>query len=180
MRPPPPAAGFFAWLAAPLPPPVLLADADAGVRDATACTANIWPLETPMRHAQMEALLRRASLKRLDAEHQAVRAAGNGPTGISPAVVQLRPDRTGRRVRHHRAGAGRIRHRQGSGRARRTLAAAPRRPVRGDQLRRHSGRPAGKRTVRPREGRLHRRADPRKGRSKWPRAAPCCSTKSAT
>jgi DNA-binding NtrC family response regulator len=41
----------------------------------TACTANIWPLETPLRHAQMEALLRRASLKRLDAEHQAVRAA---------------------------------------------------------------------------------------------------------
>ena len=88
------AAGFFAWLAqSPLPPPVLLLDADAGtfaMRHGFH-PAGVWSLETPIRHAPLESLLRRASLKRLDAEHQNLSsAAGNGPTGISPAVVQLR------------------------------------------------------------------------------------------
>lgn len=88
------AAGFFAWLAqSPLPPPVLLLDADAGtfaMRHGFH-PAGVWSLETPIRHAPLESLLRRASLKRLDAEHQSLSgAAGNGPTGTSPAVVQLR------------------------------------------------------------------------------------------
>src|SRR5690606_8721879 len=51
--------------------------------------ANVWPLETPLRHAQLEALLRRASLKRLDAEHQAGAQEPSGPTGNSEAVVRL-------------------------------------------------------------------------------------------
>lgn len=38
----------------------------------------------------MEAPLRRASLKRLDAEHQAGAAQEQGPTGNGPAVTALR------------------------------------------------------------------------------------------
>lgn len=44
----------------------------------------------PLRHAQLEALLRRASLKRLDAEHQAGVQQDTGPTGNSEAVTRLR------------------------------------------------------------------------------------------
>ncbi|MBI0320535.1 hypothetical protein JBF12_47850, partial [Streptomyces javensis] len=65
---------LYHWLGgSSLPPPVLLADGDAAAfaQQHGLHEANIWPLETPLRHAQMEALLRRASLKRLDAEHQA-------------------------------------------------------------------------------------------------------------
>ncbi|TWI02787.1 transcriptional regulator [Luteimonas cucumeris] len=84
---------FFAWLArAPLPPPVLLLDGDP-VQFAAAHglhEAAVWPLETPIRHAPLKACLRRASLKRLDTEHQAQSAHGSGPTGNSPAVQQLR------------------------------------------------------------------------------------------
>ncbi len=84
---------FFSWLGrASLPPPVLLMDGDpvAFARRHGLHEANVWPLETPLRHAQMEALLRRASLKRLDTEHQVGAAQDNGPTGNSPAVTMLR------------------------------------------------------------------------------------------
>ncbi len=77
---------LYNWLGgSSLPPPVLLADGDAAAfaHQHGLHEANIWPLETPLRHAQMEALLRRASLKRLDAEDQ-------GPTGNGPAVTELR------------------------------------------------------------------------------------------
>lgn len=87
------AAPFFAWLAqTSMPPPVLLAEGDplAFARHYGLHEANVWPLEQPLRHAQMEALLRRASLKRLDTEHQQGAAQDSGPTGISPAVVALR------------------------------------------------------------------------------------------
>ncbi|MGV8958955.1 MAG: sigma-54 dependent transcriptional regulator [Stenotrophomonas sp.] len=87
------AAAFFNWLArTPLPPPVLLTEGDAATfaRTYGLHEANVWALEAPLRHAQMEALLRRASLKRLDAEHQAGAAQESGPTGTSPAVVELR------------------------------------------------------------------------------------------
>ena len=86
-------ARFFNWLgASALPPPVMvLGDAIAS----QACAggiheANVWPLEWPLRHAQLEALLRRASLKRLDAEHQATAPTQSGPTGNSPMVTELR------------------------------------------------------------------------------------------
>jgi len=85
-------AGFFAWLGqAKLPPPVLLLEGDgaAFARANGLHEAGVWPLESPIRHAQLEACLRRASLKRLDTEHQA-QSVASGPTGDSPAVVQLR------------------------------------------------------------------------------------------
>ena len=84
---------FFHWLAGTgMPPPVLLAEGDplAFARHHGLHEANVWPLEQPMRHAQMEALLRRASLKRLDAEHHAGGNEDDGPTGASPAVTELR------------------------------------------------------------------------------------------
>ncbi|HZF97664.1 MAG TPA: sigma-54 dependent transcriptional regulator, partial [Pseudoxanthomonas sp.] len=85
-------AAFFAWLGqAKLPPPVLLLEGDAAAfaRANGLHEAGVWPLEAPIRHAQLEACLRRASLKRLDTEHQA-QSVASGPTGDSPAVVQLR------------------------------------------------------------------------------------------
>jgi len=84
---------FFNWLAGTtMPPPILLAEGDplAFARHYGLHEANVWPLEQPMRHAQMEALLRRASLKRLDAEHHAGDSQDDGPTGASPAVTELR------------------------------------------------------------------------------------------
>ena len=90
---PPRAARFFTWLAsAPLPPPVLLAEGEptAFARSFGLHESNVWPLESPLRHAQMEGLLRRASLKRLDAEHQVATLDQSGPTGSSAAVTELR------------------------------------------------------------------------------------------
>jgi sigma-54 specific flagellar transcriptional regulator A len=87
------ATRFFDWLAgARLQPPVLLMEGDPQVFAAAhgLHEANVWSLETPLRHTQLEALLRRASLKRLDAEHQAGAQADTGPTGQSAPVVQLR------------------------------------------------------------------------------------------
>jgi sigma-54 dependent transcriptional regulator, flagellar regulatory protein len=84
---------LFQWLGqSSLPPPVLLIDGDAQAfaRQHGMHEANIWSLEAPLRHAQMEALLRRASLKRLDAEHQAGAVQEQGPTGSGPAVIALR------------------------------------------------------------------------------------------
>jgi len=86
-------SAFFNWLAsASLPPPVLLLDGEPGAfaHAHGLHEAGVWPLDTPIRHAQLEACLRRASLKRLDTEHQAQAVHGSGPTGISPAVTRLR------------------------------------------------------------------------------------------
>jgi sigma-54 specific flagellar transcriptional regulator A len=84
---------LFAWLGkGALPPPVMLIDGDttAFAQQHGLHEANVWPLEAPLRHAQMEGLLRRASLKRLDAEHQAGAVQDQGPTGEGVAVTQLR------------------------------------------------------------------------------------------
>ncbi|GAB3049424.1 sigma-54 dependent transcriptional regulator [Stenotrophomonas tumulicola] len=84
---------LYQWLGkSSLPPPVMLIDGDAAAfaRRHGLHEANVWPLEAPLRHAQMEALLRRASLKRLDAEHQAGAVQEQGPTGTGPAVTALR------------------------------------------------------------------------------------------
>ncbi|GGD42020.1 sigma-54 dependent transcriptional regulator [Pseudoxanthomonas indica] len=86
-------SAFFNWLAsASLPPPVLLLDGEPGAfaQAHGLHEAGVWPLDTPIRHAQLEACLRRASLKRLDTEHQAQSVHSSGPTGISPAVTRLR------------------------------------------------------------------------------------------
>ena len=83
----------YQWLGqSSLPPPVLLIDGDAPAfaRQHGLHEANVWPLEAPLRHAQIEGLLRRASLKRLDAEHQAGAGQEQGPTGSGAAVTQLR------------------------------------------------------------------------------------------
>ncbi len=87
------ADALYAWLGqSSLPPPILLVDGDvsAFAQRHGLHEANVWPLEAPLRHAQMESLLRRASLKRLDAEHQAGAAQDIGPTGDGPAVSALR------------------------------------------------------------------------------------------
>ncbi|UNK57285.1 sigma-54-dependent Fis family transcriptional regulator [Pseudoxanthomonas daejeonensis] len=88
------ARDFFAWLGAtPLPPPILLLEGDTANFAAThgLHEAGVWPLESPIRHAQLEACLRRASLKRLDAEAQAgVAVQDSGPTGNGVAVQRLR------------------------------------------------------------------------------------------
>ncbi len=88
------AVKFFDWLAdAKLAPPVLLMEGEPAAFAGThgLHEANVWTLDTPLRHAQLEALLRRASLKRLDAEHrQAGAQQDSGPTGNSAAVSQLR------------------------------------------------------------------------------------------
>ncbi|WP_102945483.1 sigma-54 dependent transcriptional regulator [Stenotrophomonas sp. VV52] len=84
---------LFAWAGqGALPPPVMLIDGDPGAfaQRHGLHEANVWPLEAPLRHAQMEALLRRASLKRLDAEHQAGAVQEQGPTGDGAAVSALR------------------------------------------------------------------------------------------
>jgi len=84
---------FFAWLGkAQLPPPVLLLEGDTASFAAAhgLHEAGVWVLESPIRHAQLEACLRRASLKRLDTEHQAQQVTTSGPTGSSPAVTRLR------------------------------------------------------------------------------------------
>ena len=87
------ADAFFAWLGkAQLPPPVLLLEGDTAAFAAAhgLHEAGVWTLESPIRHAQLEACLRRASLKRLDTEHQAPQVTTRGPTGNSPAVTRLR------------------------------------------------------------------------------------------
>ncbi len=84
---------LFEWLGrASLPPPVLLLEGDPAAFAARhrLHESLVWPLETPVRHAPLEACLRRASLKRLDGEHQASTAQASGPTGDSPAVQRLR------------------------------------------------------------------------------------------
>ncbi|WP_028917073.1 sigma-54-dependent Fis family transcriptional regulator [Pseudoxanthomonas sp. J35] len=86
---------LLAWLAAaPLPPPVLLLEGDPSAFAAAhgLHEAGVWALESPIRHAQLEACLRRASLARLDAERQVAGAlsADGGPTGSSAAVQRLR------------------------------------------------------------------------------------------
>ncbi|WP_101927734.1 MULTISPECIES: sigma-54 dependent transcriptional regulator, partial [Luteimonas] len=87
------AAAFFGWLGKDgVPPPVLLID---GAPTAFAAThglheAGVWALESPLRHAQLENLLRIASLRRIDAESQATADQGGGPTGDSAPVQRLR------------------------------------------------------------------------------------------
>ena len=77
----------------------------------------------------------------------------------------LRADRAGGPDRHDGADPRRDRHRQGAGRPRDPLQhAARRQAVRQGQLRGAAREPDRERAVRPREGRLHRRARAEKGR----------------
>ena len=84
---------FFAWLGKDaVPPPVLLLDGEPASFAAAhgLHEAGVWALESPLRHAQLENLLRMASLKRLDAEEKAKADDGGGPTGTSASVQALR------------------------------------------------------------------------------------------
>lgn len=93
LDPSPASAALYRWLGqGSLLPPVLLMEGDAAqfAQCHALHEANVWALEAPLRHAQMEALLRRASLRRLDAEHQSGAAQEQGPTGSGPAVMAVR------------------------------------------------------------------------------------------
>ncbi len=81
---------FSDWLMrTPLHPPLLVLpehhdkQAKLGVHE-----AQVWPIEYPPRHGQLEALLRRASLQSLKAEEGP--STSRGPEGSSAAVQQLR------------------------------------------------------------------------------------------
>jgi len=86
---------FRGFSGAPLPPPILLLDGDPATFAAEygLHQAHLWALDTPLKHAQLEHLLRRASLNRLNQQERAVStspATISGPTGHSPAVAELR------------------------------------------------------------------------------------------
>ena len=101
---------FLNWLGqGSLPPPLMVLDA-ASVEQAVSAgihEANVWPLEWPLRHAQLEALLRRASLKRLDAEHQASAPASSGPCWCWASRVPARKWSAARSMPARRAATAR-------------------------------------------------------------------------
>ncbi|MBW3549868.1 MAG: sigma-54 dependent transcriptional regulator [Proteobacteria bacterium] len=85
-------SGFVDWLGRqPLHPPLLTlpgSSADAGWRQQLH-PESIWPLDYPIRRTQLQEALRRASLKRIDEDERRGEQSGGGPTGRSPAVLQL-------------------------------------------------------------------------------------------
>ena len=93
------------------------------------------------------------------------RTAGYELLGQSPAMDEPAPAHPqGRPHPGHRPDPGRKRHRQGTRRPRPLPRKPPRqRPLHQGQLRRHPGKPHRKRILRPRKGRLHRRAQQARG-----------------
>lgn len=83
---------FVEWLAAQaLHPPLLTLPGgrpDAPWRKQLH-PETIWPLDYPIRRAQLQEALRRASLKRIDEDERRGEQATGGPTGRSPAVLRL-------------------------------------------------------------------------------------------
>ena len=83
---------FLDWLRQdPLHPPLLLLPEHLGFNaDRWGLPDDVaWPLEEPIRNAQLSDYLQRASLTRLDEERRQVRHCG-GPTGHSAAMQNLR------------------------------------------------------------------------------------------
>lgn len=83
--------GFIAWLGAqPMHPPVIAlpapADADGWRRHLH--PEMVWTLDYPIRRNQLQDVLRRASIKRLN-DHERREVPQIGPTGRSPAVLRL-------------------------------------------------------------------------------------------
>ena len=76
---------------------------------------------------------------------------------------------------------GEVRHRQGAGRARHPRRQPAQQPAADPrQLRGDPARTVRERALRPRQGRVHRRARDASAGSSWPTAARCSSTRSAT
>ena len=83
---------FLTWLGqSAMHPPVIVMnhDPDAFAHAFRLQSACVWAVDTPLRYTQLEVLLRRASLKRLDHEHLAGTAHFDGPTGQCPAIQRL-------------------------------------------------------------------------------------------
>ena len=84
--------GFVDWLGAQaLHPPLMLLpgqDTKAGWHDRFH-PETVWPLDYPVRRAQLQEALRRASLKRLGDDETRERTAEDGPTGSSEATLRL-------------------------------------------------------------------------------------------
>ncbi|KGM57358.1 Fis family transcriptional regulator [Lysobacter arseniciresistens ZS79] len=84
--------GFVDWLSGqPLHPPLLVLPGhppDAAWRERLHPETQ-WPLDYPLRRVQLQEALRRASLKRIDEDERREQNAGGGPTGRSPAVLEL-------------------------------------------------------------------------------------------
>ncbi|MCE7031973.1 sigma-54-dependent Fis family transcriptional regulator [Lysobacter sp. GX 14042] len=84
--------GFVDWLGTQaLHPPLLLLpghEPEAGWR-ARFHPETVWPLDYPVRRAQLQESLRKASLKRLGDDEQRERTAEGGPTGRSEATLRL-------------------------------------------------------------------------------------------
>jgi len=82
---------FVDWLSRqPLHPPLMVLpghDERAKWR-ALVHPDSVWPLDLPIRRAQLQEALRRASLKRIDAEERQEKQS-IGPTGSSDAVTRL-------------------------------------------------------------------------------------------
>ncbi|MGH8084407.1 MAG: sigma-54 dependent transcriptional regulator [Lysobacter sp.] len=84
--------GFVDWLGAqPLHPPLLVLPGrnDQAPWRARLHPETLWPLDYPIRRTQLQEALRRASLKRIDEDERREQSAGGGPTGRSPAVLEL-------------------------------------------------------------------------------------------
>lgn len=79
------------WIAAePLHPPLMFitgTSEDAPWRSAFH-PETLWPLDYPIRRAQLQEALRRASLKRINEDEQREHST-SGPTGRSPATLRL-------------------------------------------------------------------------------------------
>ena len=127
--------------------------------------------------------------RKLVEENTQLRAGAAGALRVHPPPGQqradapgVRADRAGRGHRRHRARPGRIGHRQGAHRPRAAPPlAAGGKALRPGQLRRAAGDAGRVRAVRPRAGRVHRRAGAPQGHaSSWPTAARSSSTRSAS
>ena len=82
---------FVSWLAEqPLHPPILELPGHAEIADWRTLVhpESVWPLDYPIRRAQLQEALRRASLKRIDDDAKREQPSA-GPTGRSAAVVRL-------------------------------------------------------------------------------------------
>ena len=174
-------------------PPAIVLTAFGNIETAIATMHDLgafWFLEKPIEPRALRVLLERAaSQQRLvdEAERLKRQLSYQGVLGelVGRSAADaggLLADPAGGAEQGRGADHRRERHRQGTGGARDSQPeSARRRAVRRHQLRGHAGDADGERAVRPREGRVHRRAaSAAPAASNWRRTARCCSTRSAT